>query len=187
MDADIDAGVDVTKDATKEVVKDAGRIVRGDDDRVPTPVGDCRARLLVADDDPAFRRAISFLLNGSGYDVTEARDGREALRVLAASWREGAPFEILLLDIRMDGATGWQVLRQALDGTPPGEKTPRALLVTGFAEEMDFARARREGAARLLVKPISCEVLLAEIARLQRIPRDIPAIHDAGVHLTTTG
>lgn len=145
--------------------------------------GGHQPRLLVADDDPAFRRAISFLLSGSGYEVTEAADGREALGALEASRREDAPFEMLLLDIRMAGATGWEILRRSRDLDPP----PRVLLVTGFAEEADTRRARREGASRLLVKPIPCEVLLAEISRLQRIPRDIPAIHDAGAHLTTTG
>lgn len=168
-------------------MKMANRDVRGDDDRAPRETGDTRPRLMVADDDPGFRRAISFLLVGSGYEVTEARDGREAIRALASSWRENSPFEILLLDIRMDGATGWEVLRQAIDGTPPGEKPPRAILVTGYATEEDHARAKREGAARLFVKPIACDVLLAEIQRLQRIPHDIPAIHDAGAHLSTTG
>jgi CheY-like chemotaxis protein len=179
MDASMKPGVDGMKMANRDV--------RGADDRAPLGTGDTRPRLMVADDDPGFRRAIAFLLVGSGYEVTEARDGREALRALASSWREGAPYEILVLDIRMDGADGWQVLRQAIDGTPPGEKPPRAILVTGFAAEEDYARARREGAARLFVKPIACDVLLQEIQRLQRIPRDIPATHDAGVHLSTTG
>ena|SRR5688572_5702778 len=144
-------------------------------------------RLLVADDDPGFRRAVAFLLVGSGFRVTEARDGREALRALEAARRDGAPFEILLLDIFMDGASGWQVLRHALDDVAPGEAPPRVLLMTGSPRNGDRARARSEGASGFLSKPIPATDLLDAIARVQRIPRDIPAIRDAGVHLTTTG
>ena len=144
-------------------------------------------RLLVADDDPGFRKAVAFLLVGSGFEVTEARDGLEALRALEAARREGAPFEILLLDIFMDGASGWQVLHQALEGAAPGEAPPRVLLMTGSPHNGDRARARSEGASGFLSKPIPATELLDAIARVQRIPRDIPAIHDAGVHLTTTG
>jgi CheY-like chemotaxis protein len=146
-----------------------------------------RSRLLVADDDPAFRRAVSFLLQGSGYEVTEAADGREAIHALDAAWWEERPYEIALLDIRMHGATGWEILRHALDQAPPGGAIPRVVLVTGHIGESDFARARREGASALLLKPISAERLLKEIARLARIPRDIPAFRDASHQLTTTG
>jgi CheY-like chemotaxis protein len=104
-----------------------------------------RSRLLVADDDPAFRRAVSFLLQGSGYEVTEAADGREAIHALDAAWWEERPYEIALLDIRMHGATGWEILRHALDQAPPGGAIPRVVLVTGHIGESDFARARREG------------------------------------------
>lgn len=147
----------------------------------------CPPRLLVADDDSGFRRAVSFLLAGSGFKVTEARDGREAALALDASERDGLPFEILLLDLRMDGATGWEILRHSRESVAPGGAIPRVLLVTGFAAEADRARARREGASGLLIKPIPCEILLAEIERLGRIPRDIPAMRDLGAHLTTTG
>ncbi len=156
-------------------------------DDAPAPGDGAAPRLLVADDDPGFRRAIAFLLAGSGFEVTEARDGREALRALEAARREGAPYEILLLDILMDGATGWQVLRHVRESDAPGEASPRVLLVTGRPGAGDRARARNEGAAGFLTKPIPAEDLLEAIARVQRIPRDIPAIRDAGVHLTTTG
>ena len=146
-----------------------------------------KSRLLVADDDPAFRRAISFLLQGSGYEVTEAVDGASANTALDHAWLEGRPYEILLVDIRMQAVSGWDVLRHALREVPAGGVRPRVLLVTGFAGETDHARARREGASALLTKPISCEVLLREIRRVALIPRDIPAIHDASGHLTTTG
>jgi len=154
---------------------------------VMNQAADGPSRLLVADDDPAFRRAVSFLLQGSGYDVTEAEDGRQAITALDHAWIEGRPFEILLLDIRMHGATGWEVLRHAREKVPGGCAIPRVLLVTGHIGESDFARARKEGASRLLLKPITAESLLKEIARLGRIPRDIPALHDSTGHLTTTG
>jgi two-component system response regulator AtoC len=63
--------------------------------------------ILVADDDPAIREVVKGLLEDEGYKVSEAATGQEALDGLKA----GA-FELLIVDMRMPGMTGLDVLKQ---------------------------------------------------------------------------
>jgi len=58
-------------------------------------------KVLIVDDDPAFRRALRTSLAASGFDVSEARNGEESLIVL-----RDKPGDIVLLDINMPGMGG---------------------------------------------------------------------------------
>ena len=62
--------------------------------------------VLVVDDDPDLRELMRLLLEGAGYRVETARDGREALERVSAH----AP-ALVLLDMKMPGMNGWQFAR----------------------------------------------------------------------------
>lgn len=64
------------------------------------------ARLLVVDDEERLRQTFARALTGRGYIVTEAASHADAMRVLG-----GGTFDLLLLDINLPDATGWDVLR----------------------------------------------------------------------------
>ena len=64
------------------------------------------ARLLVVDDEERLRQTFARALTGRGYAVTEAASHADAMRVLG-----GGAFDLLLLDINLPDATGWDVLR----------------------------------------------------------------------------
>jgi CheY-like chemotaxis protein len=83
-----------------------------------------KTSILVADDDGPFRSLAALVLRGAGYTVQEAKDGTEALAKCAES-----PFEMLLLDIRMPGASGWEVLREVVRRREGAGKGPRVLLI----------------------------------------------------------
>ncbi|HEY3218076.1 MAG TPA: response regulator [Candidatus Limnocylindria bacterium] len=68
-----------------------------------------RRRVLVVDDEPQVRATVSEALALEGYDVTEARDGAEALALLAS-----APPEAILLDLWMPVMDGWAFRRAQL-------------------------------------------------------------------------
>ena len=120
-------------------------------------------RILFADDDRGFRTLGEMQLKGAGFDVTTAVDGVDAMEKL-----EGGTFDLLLLDILMPGATGWEVLSHAVDRTPVGEPLPHVLMVTGFQSEfvLDVDMLSREGAAGLLLKPFSGDVFISEVQRV---------------------
>ncbi len=64
--------------------------------------------VLVVDDEPDVRLVTRVILEAAGYDVWEAESGEAALDVLGG---EHLP-DVLLLDVRMPGIDGWEVLRR---------------------------------------------------------------------------
>lgn len=125
-----------------------------------------RTAVLIADDDAPFRSLAAIVLRGAGYAVTEARDGNEAKEKIAAG-----SYELLLLDIRMPGASGWEILKWLVGGCVPGRNPPRVLMMTGLTTEFDLDRLKREGAHGMLIKPFQNEDLLAEVRRILSLPR----------------
>lgn len=120
-----------------------------------------KIRTLVADDDPQIRRAVSLLLHTDAdlEVVGDCGDGRAAL----AQIRALVP-ELLILDIRMPGLDGFDVLA-ALD---PGER-PVVLLTTAFEEHA--LRAFEAGVVDYLVKPYTAARLRVALDRAKRLLR----------------
>ena len=85
-------------------------------------------KILVVEDETAIRMMVTSALRKVGYDVAEAKDGADALRLLQA----GLTIDTLLTDVRMPGADGWTVARAYREQFP---KLP-VLYVTGQADTM---------------------------------------------------
>ncbi len=66
-----------------------------------------RRRILLVDDDPAVRSVVKQALERAGYEVTTARDGREAITRIAAS-----DYDLVLLDIRLPKLNGVDVVER---------------------------------------------------------------------------
>ena len=116
-------------------------------------------KVLVVDDDADIRKVVTQALEDEGYDVRGAADGREAL----ASVRTLQP-DLIMLDVRMPGVDGWQVLDELRSAA--GEQTP---VVVMTAEYTGQDRALQSGAQGYLAKPfelgelISCVDLHSQI------------------------
>jgi CheY-like chemotaxis protein len=139
---------------------------------------DAKARILLADDDEAFLKAITLILRKSGFTVTAVKDGGHAVLAHEVSLAAQEPFDLLILDIRMPGASGWEVLRHVREHTPPGTEPPRVLLTTAFTVALDLRRVRREGADGILLKPFVLTGLVNEVRRilsLRHAPEEAPA------------
>jgi CheY-like chemotaxis protein len=112
--------------------------------------------VLLVDDDPDLRRRLRGLLEGDGWAVDEAADGREALERLAAK-----P-SLVLLDLLMPTMDGFEFLdelrrREAFRSLPVVVLTAKALT----AAEQDRLRGSIE--AVLLKGSLGSEQLLAEV------------------------
>ena len=108
-------------------------------------------RLLVADDDPAIRKALGIIL--AAYDVREAGDGAEALRLFEA---EGA--DLVLSDLQMPAMGGLELLRRV----KAADDTAAFIILTGAGTVENAVQALRLAADDYLVKPFNVdEVLLA--------------------------
>ncbi|MDZ7337110.1 MAG: sigma-54 dependent transcriptional regulator [candidate division KSB1 bacterium] len=100
--------------------------------------------ILVADDDASIREGCARVLRDDGYHVQTAVDGLQALHMLAE--RE---FDIVLLDLKMPGADGLQVLRHIKQQHPGTE----VVMITGYATVETAVEAMRLGAYDYIPKP----------------------------------
>ncbi len=128
------------------------------------------ASVLLADDDPDLVKVLAMAFRAAGLQVTTAGDGATALEILAMGG-----FDVLVLDILMPGATGWEVLARAIEGAPPGSPLPRAILMTGFNQEyvVDMRLLQQEGVAAMLLKPFPASTLIEEIRRVLSVPPQV--------------
>lgn len=117
------------------------------------------ATILTVDDSTSMRQMVAFTLKGAGYDVTEATDGEEALR-LAKSRR----FNLVLTDVnmpKMDGITLTKELRKL----PDYRFTPILTLTTESTAEKKM-EGKSAGATGWLVKPFNPDQLVNTVKRV---------------------
>ena len=106
------------------------------------------ATILVCDDEAPLRALVRATLEDGGYEIAEARDGEEALRVA----RRVRP-DLILLDAMMPGRSGFDVLRELRSN--PGLTSTRIVMLTASVQEADREAAAAGGADRFLAKPFS--------------------------------
>ena len=70
-------------------------------------------RVLIVDDDPGIRRTLHILLSREGYQVTQARDGAEALRL----WRDHGS-DLVITDLHMPEKNGIETILELLSHSP---------------------------------------------------------------------
>lgn len=115
-----------------------------------------RPRLLVVDDEPAARQALSRLLERLGYDVTLAEDGRAALRSA-----EQEPPDLVLTDLRMPVLDGFELLGRlkAADAT----RDIPVVVVSALDDLQSVVRCIEAGAEDHVTKPFEAVLLQARI------------------------
>jgi DNA-binding response OmpR family regulator len=115
-------------------------------------------RVLVVDDDPDIRGLLRELLDRRGFDVTEARDGQEALRAFFAERPD-----LVVLDVAMPVLDGWKTLERIreLSDVP-------VVMLTARTTELEKTRGLRAGADDYVTKPFGRQELLARIDAVLR-------------------
>ena len=132
-----------------------------------------KAIILVVEDDPLQRRLIKENLEQEEYTVVEASSGSEALEV-----SRRYPVEIAVIDYKLDGETGIEVIRELLKQNPL--VTP--IVVTAFANVENAVDAMKEGAYDYIVKPIDFKKFLLSVERAlerQTLRREITSLQSS--------
>ena len=119
-------------------------------------------RVLVVDDSANSREILHDLLVLLGYAPVVEAGGAAGLAELRRAAGVGQPYQLVLLDWRMPGMDGFDVVRALRDDPPPGAP-PAILLVTAYGDEEIVREAARHGLAGCLAKPVSASTLLDAI------------------------
>ncbi len=113
-------------------------------------------QVLIVDDDQRFVDQLASDLTEEGFRTLSARDGREAVRILAEQ-----PVDVGLIDLSMPGMDGIELLKQA---AKIAEEVP-LIVITGHATIERAVQATRLGAYDLIEKPASFDRILSVIER----------------------
>lgn len=116
-------------------------------------------RILVCDDDELLVDLLTYRLSTRGYEVSAARDGGEALELLASDKPDA-----VVLDAMMPVVDGFEVLRRIRE-----QEATAALpvvMLSARKQERDIVGALQLGANDFVVKPFIPEELVARLARL---------------------
>jgi two-component system, OmpR family, KDP operon response regulator KdpE len=118
-------------------------------------------RILIIDDDPQLREAVTIVLTSQEYDVQAAPTGKEGIAQVA----ERTP-DMVVLDVNLPDMLGFEVVRELrrFSNVP-------VLMLTGRSESSDIVSGLDSGADDYLLKPFKSDELLARVrALLRRVP-----------------
>ena len=116
-------------------------------------------KILVVDDEPSLVRLVTKVLADSGYEVSSASDGQEALRAVFA----GKP-DLVLLDVVMPRMDGWQTCSRIREMS----NVPVIMLTGTSTSEEDVARGIDYGADDYILKPVGNKQLVAKVRAVLR-------------------
>jgi DNA-binding NtrC family response regulator len=114
------------------------------------------ARILIVDDDPLVPRTLRILLQKHGHEVDAAENADQAFAAMAES-----PYELVISDINMPGADGFEVLGR-VKGEYPGSEV---ILVTGYGTIENAVRGMKAGAFDYVMKPVRDDEMVLVVQR----------------------
>ncbi len=133
-------------------------------------------RILIIDDDRAFRVGTGALLADEGYEVQAAPGGEDGLERLRSD-----AFDLVLLDLKMEGRTGLSVLEELRRA---GNDVP-VVMLTGFATVDSAVQALKLGADDYVTKPCDNSVLRSKIRTI--LARRQPVLGEGAARIVATG
>jgi DNA-binding NtrC family response regulator len=104
-----------------------------------------KARVLVVDDEEVVRQSYERSLAGVSCTVRTARGGQDAIQIM-----EEGPCDVVLVDLRMPGMNGIELLREIKDRWPESE----VVVITGYPTIESAKEAVKLGAFNYLAKPV---------------------------------
>ena len=115
-----------------------------------------KGRLLVVDDEKSIRDVLAQVLGYEGYEVVTAASGGEALTAFRSR-----PFDLVLLDVKMQGIDGLDTLAQL----KAQDDDARVVMISGHGTIATAVQAVKQGAFDFLEKPLDADRLLVTVER----------------------
>lgn len=136
-------------------------------DALPPPARDLPARILVVDDEIEIAESLAdFLMRKEGFQVKIAHDGPQAIAHLESAVGSAAEVDMVLLDMRMPGLSGLEVLDWIR--RHPDLRYTRVVLLTAAASNDEKVQALSAGADDYITKPYYMQELLARVKTILR-------------------
>ncbi|MDA0990703.1 MAG: diguanylate cyclase [Verrucomicrobia bacterium] len=123
-------------------------------DRPPANGTELPLRVLVLDDEEPIRKLFRSSLLHDGCEVETAANARQALQILMQQ-----NFDVLIVDLKMEGMDGIVFLQEALKVWP----WIGVIIVSGFVDDQTVTRAHSMGITRILEKPVTVEELTTNV------------------------
>jgi two-component system response regulator (stage 0 sporulation protein F) len=115
-----------------------------------------RQPILLVDDDPEFRKAMKKMFEKSGYNVTVAADGQEALEALSEE-----SFDLIISDLRMPNLNGMELMEEL--------KRRRinlpVIFITAYGEVESYMDLMNLGAFEYINKPVKGQEILGVVRK----------------------
>ncbi len=115
-------------------------------------------KILIADDEERMRRLVADFLKKQGYNVIEADNGMQALKIFI---EQKESLSLVILDVMMPVMDGWETLRSIRQYS----KVP-VIMLTAKSTEADELLSFGIGADEYITKPFSLMILLARVQAL---------------------
>jgi DNA-binding NtrC family response regulator len=123
-----------------------------------------RLRTMIIDDEPIVCKRLKSALQKVGYTVETFTDSTSALDRL-----KEAAFDVIITDLKMEGADGLQVLMTAKELSP----RTRVVVITGFATMETARESFHKGAFDFVAKPFKLGDILACVRRIEEELRQV--------------
>jgi PAS domain S-box-containing protein len=132
-----------------------------------------RVRVLVVEDNPLDQLVVLSALRRVGYAPEAVTTGEAAVAANHAQ-----PFDIVFMDVMMDGIDGCEAARAMRAAEEPGRRTP-IIALTGRVRDEERERCREAGMDDFLPKPIDLELMCATVEKWVKSPAEIRAFAPA--------
>jgi two-component system NtrC family sensor kinase len=139
-------------------------------------------RILVVDDEAEIAESLAdFLVRKEGFSVSIAHDGQEAVSYLEKSIGKSTDVDLVLLDMRMPGLSGLEVLDWIRNH--PDLRYTRVVLLTAAASNDEKVQALSAGADDYITKPYYMQELLARVKTILRTQQLEKQLHQQSQQL----
>lgn len=119
-------------------------------------------KVLIADDEPNIVASLEYLMTKSGYEVSIARNGEEALALV-----ESFLPDVVLLDVMMPRKSGYEVCQKMRER--PEWRHIKVVMLSAKGREAEVSKGLSLGADVYITKPFSNQELMARIAELMSL------------------
>ncbi|WP_196138277.1 response regulator [Aliikangiella sp. G2MR2-5] len=118
-------------------------------------------KILIADDSASIRQMVSFTLKAGGFEVEEAKDGKQAIEIASQNH-----IDLIISDVNMPEMNGLE-LTKSLREMSEYRFTPILLLTTEFADDKK-TQGKDAGATGWIVKPFNPETLIRTVNKVMK-------------------